>query len=173
MDALLNAVKELETQRAKQAEADGEEPRGQAPPLFLAILAAAERYIHKVDEPLYCRAYGVYRLMRHGCSLRFSDTLGLPPATLAAKTRGYSGALTRTKTSRADKKSAVLPIFLSDDAYVSKGWLRKGMDLWLSGPLIFSRNYFLPLPTRTSTTLAGSGRGTATRGTSRALFSRP
>ena len=58
LDALLNAVKELETARAKQAEGEGETSRGQAPPLFLAVLAAMERYVLDPSQPLYCRAYG-------------------------------------------------------------------------------------------------------------------
>ena len=53
----------------------------------------------------------------------------------------------RTKTSGADKKMAVLPIFLSDDAFVQKSRLRLGLALWTQGPLAFERDYFLPLPT--------------------------
>ena len=82
------------------------------------MLAAIERYILDPAEPLFCRAYGSYRLTRHWASLRFSDTLGLAPGHLVAKARGFSGSLTRTKTSGADKKMAVLPVFLSDDAHV-------------------------------------------------------
>ena len=87
LDALLNAVKELETARAKQAEREGEISGGQAPPLFLALLAAMERYVLDSSQPLYCRAHGSYRLTRHWASLRFSDTLGLAPCHLTAKAR--------------------------------------------------------------------------------------
>ena len=86
-------------------------------------------------------------MIRHCASLRFSDTLGLAPCHLTAKARGYSGALTRTKTSGADRKMAVLPIFLSDDAFVHKLLLRPGLALWTQGPLAIERDYFLPWPT--------------------------
>ena len=118
LDARLNAVKELETARAKQAQSEGEASKGQAPPLFLALLAAVERYVLDTSQPLYCRAYVAYPLTRNLASLRFSDPLGLAPGRLTAKARGYSGAQTRTKTSGADKKMPVLLIFLSDDAFV-------------------------------------------------------
>ena len=45
LEALFNAVQELGTARVKQAEIDGEMSKGQAPPLFLALLAAMERYV--------------------------------------------------------------------------------------------------------------------------------
>ena len=61
--------------------------------------------------------------------------------------RGYSGALTRTKTAGVDTKMAVLPIFLSDDAIVQKPWLRPGLARWTQGPLAFDCDYFPPLPT--------------------------
>ena len=72
-------MKELETARAKQAEGEGEVSKGQAPPLFLALLAAMERYVLDTSQPLYCRAYGAYRLTRHWALLSSLDTLGLAP----------------------------------------------------------------------------------------------
>ena len=56
------------------------------------------------------------------------------------------GTLLRTKTSGPGKTSQVLPVFVSDKAWLRKPWLDEGMVLWLDGELSFSRDYFLPLP---------------------------
>ena len=41
---------------------------------------------------------------------------------------------------------SVLPVFVSDDAYVRHPWLDIGLLLWTEGPLAYEREYFLPLP---------------------------
>ena len=53
--------------------------------------------------------------------------------------------MSRTKTSGSDKGSAVLPIFVSKEAYVDKEWLDAGLALWTE-QLHYPRGYFLVLP---------------------------
>ena len=40
----------------------------------------------------------------------------------------------------------VLPVFVSEDAYVRRPWLDRGLLLWTEGTLSFPRDFFLPLP---------------------------
>ena len=56
------------------------------------------------------------------------------------------GLLQRTKTSGPSKKVLILPIFVSEDAYVAQPWLDIGLLLWTEADLAFARDYFLPLP---------------------------
>ena len=91
-----------------------------------------------MDEslPLFHRAYGWYRCFRHWASLRFDDTTALVPQTLERRTRGVFGLLKKTKTSGADKKVSLLPVWVSQDAWIhKKGWLDAGLVLWTTGPL--------------------------------------
>ena len=57
------------------------------------------------------------------------------------------GTLERTKTSGPGKKAEVLPVFVSDKAWLDTPWLDAAFVLWLEGDLAFARDYFLPLPT--------------------------
>ena len=54
--------------------------------------------------------------------------------------------LEHTKSSGPVKALTVLPVFVSQDAYVRKPWLDVGLMLWAEGPLSYPRDYFLPLP---------------------------
>ena len=56
--------------------------------------------------------------------------------------------LSRTKTSGPDKKSTVLPVFVSFEAWVERPWLSTGFELWTATDLAFPRDYFLCLPTQ-------------------------
>ena len=40
----------------------------------------------------------------------------------------------------------VLPVFVSDKAWLRRPWLDAGLVLWLDTALAFERDYFLPLP---------------------------
>ena len=143
---LSGAAKEFEAKRRLLAEALGEATsKKQALPLVLALLEALEKVVVDDSIPLYVRAYNWYRLMRHWASIRFSDTAGLPPGTLSRRARGLTGSLTQTKTSGADKSAAVLPIFISRDAWIGTEWLDTGLSIW-QNELGYPRDYFLPLP---------------------------
>ena len=41
---------------------------------------------------------------------------------------------------------SLLPIFVSQEAWIEREWLREGFALWQSGPLAYARDYFLCLP---------------------------
>ena len=105
-----------------------------------------EAAVRDLDRPLYHRAFAWYRLFRHWASLRWDDTQGLAPGSLERRARGVFALLDRTKTSGPGKRQDVLPVFVSEEAYVRYPWLDLGLALWLEGPLSFSRDYFLPLP---------------------------
>ena len=120
--------------------------------------------------PLFHRAYAWYRLTRHWASLRFHDTSGMPPATMARRARGLVGVLERTKTSGADKGTRQLPVFVSDEAFINHPWLWPGLKLW-EEELGFPRDYFLVLPNRDlSGTCGKRARYSDAVGFSRQLF---
>ena len=53
----------------------------------------------------------------------------------------------QTKTSGPGKKMEVLPIFVSQEAYLVKPWLQVGLELfWQKSELASERDFFLPLP---------------------------
>ena len=84
--------------------------------------------------------------MRHWASLRWDDCQGLNPGTFKRLARGLTAQLPRTKTSGPGKKMEVLPIFISEDAYLANQWLYPGWALWTDTALSTNRDYFLPLP---------------------------
>ena len=86
------------------------------------------------------------RLFRHWSSLRWDDTQALAPHSLQRRARGVVGSLERTKTSGPGKTIQVLPVFVSQDAWLEHEWLDTGLALWQQEPLNFKRDYFLPLP---------------------------
>ena len=145
LDAVEGATKEFETRRAAQSEAEGAKGRRQAPQMLLVLLAAIENVVVDESIPIYIRGYAWYRLLRHWASMRFSDGCGLSPANLKMRSRGLFGLLSRTKTSGSDKLMSVLPIFVSDEAYVSREWLRTGFHIW-ENELVSARDFFLVLP---------------------------
>ena len=145
--ALANLAKEATAAKARAQAATGEGGKKQAPPLPLALLAALEGVVNDLERPAFQRCYAWYRLVRHWASLRFDDTSGLHPASLVRRTRGLYGVLRRTKTSGPDKQITLLPIWVSQDAWVSKEWLDTGLALWLAEPFSYARDYFLVLPT--------------------------
>ena len=54
--------------------------------------------------------------------LRFDDTGALPLSTLEKRPRGMFAVFCRTKTSGLDKQISLLPISVSDEAYVGQPW---------------------------------------------------
>ena len=59
------------------------------------------------------------------------------------------GTLERTKNSGLGKALQVLPVFVSEDAWLVQPWLDTGLALWRQEPLSYPRDYFLPLPNET------------------------
>ena len=57
--------------------------------------------------------------------------------------------LERTKTSGPGKHVGILPVFVSEEAYLETEWLDIGLVLWMDpkSALYFRRDFFLPLPT--------------------------
>ena len=116
--------------------------------MVLAILAAFERTVVDEQAALYTRAFAWYRLFRHWSSLRWDDTQALSPHSLKRRARGVVGSLERTKTSGPGKALQVLPVFVSEQAWVEHEWLDVGLALWEAPPLNYRRDYFLPLPNK-------------------------
>lgn len=144
--ALESAAKELELKRRKAGEMAGEKQASkQAPPMLVCMTAAMERDVGDLDLPMFVRAYAWYRLVRHWTAMRFSDGDYLAPESLVRRARGMVGVLTRTKTSGIDKAMVHLPIFVSQDVWITEPWLDIGLELWQK-KLCSARDYFLPLP---------------------------
>ena len=80
--------------------------------------------------------------------MRWDDTQALLPYSLERRARGVWGLLERTKTSGPGKAMGVLPVFVSDQAYLQEPWLDTGLALWLEDGMHFARDYFLLLPSR-------------------------
>ena len=139
--ALSNAAAENKTLPRR-----GPRAQQQAPPMVLTVLAALEDLVVDEGAQLYPRAFAWYRLFRHWSSLRWDDTQALLPASLERRARGVVGKLERTKTSGRGKNQLVLPVFVSDRAFLRTPWLDAGLVLWMEAPLNFQRDYFLPLP---------------------------
>lgn len=114
--------------------------------MLLYLLEALELVVRDEQRPLYNRAFAWYRLFRHWGALRWDDTQALPPGKLERRSRGVFGLLERTKTSGPGTSLTVLPVFVSEDAYIRRPWLDVGLLLWTEGPLEFERDFFLPLP---------------------------
>lgn len=146
--ALTGAAREHEANRAKLAEQLGEQPgRKQAPPMLLAVLAALGVEVGDGGQPAFIRGFAWYQLFSHWASLRFSDSEGLAPQALERRSRGVFGQLTRTKTSGSDKTIAVLPVFVSTEAWIQQEWLLIALALW-QGPLCTQRDHFLAFPNK-------------------------
>ena len=59
-----------------------------------------------------------------------------------------AGLLSRTKTSGPENHMGVLPVFVSQEAWVAHPWLDAGLQLWTGmGSLASKSGYLLPLPT--------------------------
>ena len=101
----------------------------------LTVLVALEQRVAQESKPLFIRAYAWYRLLRHWCSLRYSDAEGCSPQSLRTRARGVYGFLERTKTTGSDKDASVLPIFVSTEAHVEVEWLLVGLELWQQAKL--------------------------------------
>ena len=142
--AFTNAVDEASAQAATRPARAGTGPRGQAPPMVVAVLAALESVVVG-QAPAFIRFYAWTRLLRHWAALRWDDTLGIRPDAFERRARGLYGVLERTKTSGPGKRLLVLPFFVSDQAFLLEAdWLFTGWTL-LGEVFGFKRDYLLPL----------------------------
>ena len=150
--SVLNLVKEakLAAEVALTTRLEGESWRAntadQAPQLPLRLLLAFEQVVADLGRPVYQRAFAWYRLLRHWASLRWDDTQGINPESLDRRARGLFAALEKSKTSGPGKKLKILPVYVSDHAYLAFPWLDTGLALWRSDAMAFKRDYLLPLP---------------------------
>ena len=103
----------------------------QAPQLLVAQVIAMECMVLCTAEKRYVRCFAWYKLVKLWGCLRYADTEGMPATALRLEQRGLVGRLDRTKTSGAGKKVAVLHVYISKDAWLTKAnWLETGWHLW-------------------------------------------
>ena len=106
-----------------------------------------ERVVVDGRLPSYQRFYAWAKLLRHWCSLRWDDGMGVKPEDLRMRARGLFGLLQRSKTSGPDKKVKLLPIFGSRDAWLEDStWLATGLHFLQGEELGYARDYLVPLP---------------------------
>lgn len=153
LTSVANFVKEArlatEVEEARLNEAQHRNPpsNDQAPQLPLKLVVGFEDVVSDPSRPLFQRAFAWYRLVRHWSSLRWDGTQGIHPASLDRRARGLHALLEKSKTSGPGKRIKVLPVFVSEEAYLRKPWLDLGLRLWEAKELAIPRDYLLPLPT--------------------------
>ena len=144
--AFMNAVREATAERARKTPATERKGR-QAPPCLIAIIVALERVVVSESAQAYARAYAWFKLVRHWASLRWDDTRSIRPQSFESRARGVFAQIERSKTSGADKAVSVLPIFVSNTAYIEvPNWMEVGLTIWTAEPFSYERDYLLPLP---------------------------
>ena len=138
---------EVEEARARETSAWRPLSTDQAPQLLLRLVEGFEAVVADAERPLYRRAFAWYLLLRHWASLRWDDTQGIQPSSFDRRARGLYAALEKSKTSGPGKRTKVLPVYVSQDAFLRTAWLDLGLGLWEQKELAFDRDYLLPLPT--------------------------
>ena len=129
--------------------------RRQSHALLVAVIMAMETCVCDERHPDYVRCYSWFRLIKLWTAMRFGDTQGVPMRTASMEDWGWRAEIHRSKASGPGKKVAVLPIFVSKDAWLGrKGWLRIGGQIWKrlgveSG--MQARDFLLPAPNRSLT----------------------
>ena len=140
----LNTVEVL-TMQAQQ----GNTATKKAPCIPISVIIALEIYVCDTAKPTYKRALSWVRLIRIWASLRADDLQGTDPLRMSYSTQCWRAVLTRTKTTGAGMKVQEVPIFIHSRAgFSGRPWLKVGFELWNNPPFNYSRDYFLPLPTR-------------------------
>ena len=119
------------TEAALQAASTGtKKTKWQAPQLRLALHLKLEDWVGDETKPLVRIGFACSRLLRRWTSLRWDDSQGLNPGSSKKLARGLTAQLARTKTFGHNKKMGVLPIFISEEAYLARKWLYAGWELW-------------------------------------------
>lgn len=93
-EVLKNTLEEVNLKLAEGAES----VRRQASLILVSVVASMERLVMDRREAEYPRAYAWYKLVKIWSRARFSDTTGMPWATVGWDSDGFIGSLTRTKT---------------------------------------------------------------------------
>ena len=116
----LPGVSNYKKEAALSAEVAGTKPAqaGQAPAFPLQVVAALEAAVNDTALPKYHRGYAWFTLLRQWTAMRWDDTQALLPYSLERRARGVWGLLERTKTSGPGKSMGVLPVFVSEQAYL-------------------------------------------------------
>ena len=135
---------EVEEARARETAAWRPLSTDQAPQLLLRLVGGFEAVVADSSRPLYQRAFAWYRLLRHWAYLRWDDTQGIQPSSFDRRARGLYAALEKSKTSGPGKRTKVLPVYVSQDAFLRTLWLDRGLGLWEQKELAFERDYLLP-----------------------------
>ena len=113
-------------------------------PLMFTVIR--ERIVVDEGKPLYHRAYAWWKGVQSWASMRFSDHVGLDPASLRMSDGSLRGEINRTKTTGADKTIGSRAFIVAAECYLEcPNWIAIGFEIW-SG-FHFERKYFLPLPT--------------------------
>lgn len=120
-----------------------------APSMLIAVMIALELYICDTTKPKYKRALCWVRNIRTWASMRADDMQGTDQLRMSYSVQCWRAVLTRTKTSGAGMKVQEVPIFVHARAgFTGNRWLKVGYDIWSNPPFNYSRDYFLPLPSR-------------------------
>jgi hypothetical protein len=144
-------LKTVEDLTSHLAAATGLKARKKARLLPVMLIRAWELLVtsNRPEVPPYARALAWVRLLKLWTAMRFDDTRGLLPATMALASRGLDGTLARTKTTGAGRKVEAKQIWVAHDAHLADPkWLATGFLLWKSAPFNFARDYMLPLPNK-------------------------
>jgi hypothetical protein len=138
----ISAVNDVESQVIMRA---GTEVK-KAPPFFLKMLLALERYVVS-GRPKYHRYLAWIRLVKVYACLRYDDCRGIPPARLRLTPGGLRGIIVSSKTTGPTKRVWEAPFFIHRMAgFTGRDWLQAGFEILASDDFSFSRDYLVPYP---------------------------
>ena len=106
-------------------------PARQAPMITVATIVALELYVISSDEPAYLRGIAWIALLMVYCSLRTDAVQGILPNSCVLSNLGFKAVLGRTKTTGADRRNHLVPIFIERSiSLAGVEWLEVGFTLW-------------------------------------------
>jgi len=110
-----------------------------------AMLISLELTVADEDAPICLRAMSWVILIMNWSCLRVDDLQGIDHRRFYLGLNGLRGVLTRTKTTGPGKKTTEVMFFVHMHADITgQSWLKKGYQVWNTGQLSFSREYFIP-----------------------------
>ena len=119
-----------------------------APQTLLAMIIGLEDLVTSVKLSNYVRVAAWTRLLRIWMSLRFSDTLHMPPSKAVYDCGVLTVTITRTKTTGPGKKIEVLKAYIGPGVWIHcSEWLHQGWMIFVSMGAS-SRLCWLPKPSR-------------------------
>ena len=100
--------------------------------LVLGIILCWEFLVLEMSESGYIRLFAWFKLVKFWAMLRWSDTLGIPPARMRwSKNDGLTGDIVRSKTTGAGKRIEVQQFCVSNGAFLlGPHWLEVGYELF-------------------------------------------